>query len=81
MPTCQKCGNAWGGMRTEHCKVCHQTFTGTIAGDKHRVGDHGVFTGPGRRRCLTPVEMRERGMNLNGHGVWTSGGDNPWEAA
>lgn len=66
------CGATWSGHRIEHCPACHQTFTGTSAGDKHRVGDHAVSRGPNRRRCLTPDEMRARGMGQNGRGQWTA---------
>ena len=75
MTSC-KCGAEWTGKRLEHCTAtgCHQTFTGTTAGDMHRVGKHDVSEGPDRRRCLTPDEMREKGMTQNKHGHWTSGG-------
>lgn len=77
MSTC-KCGAEWVGRRIEHCWGCHQSFTGTTAGDKHRVGKHSVFEGPKRRRCLTPDEMRAIGMEQNDRGVWTNGGTSPW---
>lgn len=75
--TCPDCGKTWGG-RAEHCTVCHETFTGTIAGDRHRVGKHGVTEGPARRRCAAPTE---RGLVLNRHGVWgmPSDGSRWWE--
>ncbi len=76
-PGC-RCGAVWTGLRIEHCTECHETFTGTTAGDRHRVGDHAIFTGPKRRRCLTPEEMRERGMTQNKRGQWTNGGTSPW---
>lgn len=78
MRTTCRCGATWAGMRIEHCPACHETFTGTRAGDKHRTGDHAVFVGPERRRCLSPAEMTERGMVRNDRGVWTLGGVNPW---
>jgi hypothetical protein len=65
----------------EHCTVCHQTFSGTTAGDRHRVGDHAVFVGPDRRRCLSADEMRAKGMEQNARGVWTNGGINPFSQA
>lgn len=68
------CGTSWSGMKIEHCPECHQTFTGTSAGDKHRTGDHAVSTGPDRRRCRTVEEMLEVWMTQNRRGVWTSGG-------
>jgi len=68
-----RCGASWTGMRLEHCTVCHQTFTGTEAGDMHRTGDHALDAGPARRRCLTIAEMLDRGMVLNGAGYWMRG--------
>lgn len=55
---------------------CHQTFTGSTAGDMHRVGDHAINEGPDRRRCLTAGEMVEKGMAQNERGVWTTGRNN-----
>lgn len=63
-----------GGLRAEHCTECHQNFTGTSAGDKHRTGKHHVRSGPDARRCLTTDEMTAKGMTRNKRGVWTSGG-------
>lgn len=65
-------------MRIEHCAACHQTFTGTSSGDRHRTGDHAISLGPKRRRCLTPEEMRAKGMTQNARGQWTNGGTSPW---
>lgn len=73
MPTCRLCAATWTGTRIEHCTVCHGTFTGSTAGDMHRVGDHGVWEGPDRRRCLTPAEMIGKGMTQNGRGIWCTG--------
>ena len=78
MTTCPPCGTTWTGHRIEHCTVCHETFTGTSAGDKHRTGGHAVFVGPERRRCLTPDEMRDKGMSQNERGQWTLGGTSYW---
>ena len=69
MGTCN-CGATWTGFKLEHCPGCHQSFTGTAAGDMHRVGDHDLSQGPGRRRCLTISEMEAKGMAQNGRGVW-----------
>lgn len=80
MKTTCRCGAEWTGLRMEHCTVCHLTFSGTTAGDKHRVGDHAVFVGPDRRRCLTVEEMWAKGMTQNKRGVWTNGGEWPTEA-
>lgn len=76
------CGAKWTGHRIEHCTACHETFTGTTAGDKHRTGDHAVSSGPTRRRCLTPPEMRGKGMAQNARGQWKSTAEaNPrWSA-
>jgi hypothetical protein len=62
----------------EHCTACHETFSGTTAGDRHRVGEHSIPIGPNRRRCLTPDEMRDKGMSQNVRGVWGNGGESPW---
>lgn len=78
MTTTCFCGAAWSGYRIEHCTECHETFTGTTSGDKHRTGDHAIMWGPERRRCLTPDEMRKRGMEQNARGQWTNGGTSPW---
>ena len=74
--SCQ-CGASFGGARTEHCCVCHHTFTGTSSGDRHRTGRHEVFEGPDRRRCLSVEEMLEKGMAQNKHGYWTTGSQDP----
>lgn len=74
MKTTCTCGKSWTGFRMEHCTVCHETFSGTTAGDKHRTGDHNTYSGPSRRRCLSGAEMRKRGMEQNARGVWTNGG-------
>ena len=77
--SCWKCSKTWGGTRAEHCPSCHETFTGSTSGDMHRVGDHAVFEGPDRRRCLSVDEMAEKGMARNDRGQWTTGKLNtPW---
>lgn len=81
MRTTCRCGAEWTGLRMEHCTECHETFSGSSAGDRHRVGDHAVFAGPDRRRCLTADEMRARGMEQNRRGVWTTGGVSPFSLA
>lgn len=78
MRTTCTCGSEWSGNRIEHCADCHQTFTGTSAGDRHRTGDHAIDSGPTRRRCLSIDEMRAKGMTTNERGVWTNGGESPW---
>ncbi len=74
---CMVCGGMWTGRKIEHCTVCHQTFSTTAVGDAHRVGSHGVKTGPDRRRCLTADEFaaltNRAGVirfRLNDRGVW-----------
>lgn len=76
--TCGRCPATWTGLRIEHCPECHETFTGTGAGDKHRTGDHATYSGPDRRRCRTADEMRTKGMSQNARGQWTLGGESPW---
>lgn len=66
---CRVCGKMYKG-RAEHCTVCHETFTGSVSGDKHSVGKHGVREGPDRRRCRTVEEMQEAGMVQNKYGWW-----------
>lgn len=76
---CSTCSATWTGQRIEHCPVCHETFTGASSGDMHRVGDHAVFEGPERRRCLAAEEMTEKGMARNERGHWTTGKvTTPW---
>ena len=67
---CQQCRKTWGGLRAQHCKACHETFTGTESGDKHRTGKHDVRTGNARRRCRTPDEMLAVGLVVNPRGLW-----------
>lgn len=62
------------GGRQEFCSACQQTFSGTTAGDMHRVGDHAESTGRNRRRCLTPSEMLAKGMAQTARGVWMTSG-------
>lgn len=68
--SCHGCPAPHG--KQEHCVApgCHQTFSGTTAGDMHRVGKHHVSTGPDRRRCMTEAEMLARGMTRNSFGIW-----------
>lgn len=71
--TCRTCEKTIANRKAEHCPVCHETFTGTRAGDTHRTGRHGVTEGPDRRRCLTPAEMSAKGMRITKEGHWDSG--------
>lgn len=66
MTTHPQCGKSWTGSKAEHCPVCCETFTGTKAGDRHRVGDHN----DGTRRCLTAVEMLGAGLVQNDREFW-----------
>lgn len=64
--SCRQCSKAWTGLKPEHCIVCHQTFGGTDAGDRHRVGS---YSDPGDpRRCLDPAQV---GLILNDRGLWS----------
>lgn len=58
------CGKSWGGLRAEHCTVCHQTFSGQSLGDAHSVGRDVMD-----KVCLTPTEMEDKGWRLVGD-VW-----------
>lgn len=49
------------------CRGCGEFFNSTFAFDKHRTGDFGK-----NRRCLTPDEMRAKGMSKNAAGFWIS---------
>lgn len=65
-----KCGKTWTGRRAEHCGACCETFVGSGAGDRHRVGDYAISTGPNRRRCLDVEEMRAIGLDQDERGLW-----------
>lgn len=57
----------------DHCQCsrnrgCGEYFNSTYAFDCHRTGTHGVD-----RRCLTELEMLQRGMAKNAGGWWISG--------
>lgn len=80
---CNVCRKSWTGFKMEHCKGCHQTFNNTRAGDKHVVVEstyHAMVKGvpspeiSEKLRCLTPAEMREKGMNQEKNGAWNMGG-------
>lgn len=75
--TCRDCKKTIVGYKTEHCAEFHETFTRTKAGDMHRVGKHGVAEGPDRRRCLSPFEMKAKGMRTTNRGYWTTGEEFP----
>ena len=56
------------------CAGCGEFFNSTFAFEKHRAGEH---AGNGRR-CLTPDQMREKGMDKNAADFWVG---NPREDA
>lgn len=72
--TCAPCGTTWAGLKAEHCTECHQTFTTTSNGDRHRVGPHWPA---GQRRCLAPDELRAKGLHPNARGHWAQDGASP----
>lgn len=49
------------------CRACGERFNSVAGFDMHRVGVHGVD-----RRCLTPEEMRGRGMSEGARGWVTA---------
>jgi hypothetical protein len=53
-------------LRGDHCKcpTCGEYFNSTRAFDKHRTGEYGA------RRCLSPDDMRVRGMVVSATGWW-----------
>jgi hypothetical protein len=60
-------------LRGDHCRCsgppytgCGEHFNSTYAFDKHRTGDYS------NRRCLSPDEMRAKGMVQNAAGWWLS---------
>ena len=59
---CSACPTMPVGSRRCHCMVCHEGFAGVSAFDAHRIGKHGVRTGPAARRCATIEEMRAGGL-------------------
>lgn len=65
MTTCTDCGKSWGGLKAEHCMACHETFTGTTAGDKHRRGEY-----PNRYCTNEGLEYNERRGMWKLPGTW-----------
>lgn len=53
---CGTCKARWTGTRVEHCASCHQSFTGTRAGDKHTtvVSKYSVIRHPGGKLERVP---------------------------
>jgi len=68
---CRECGKRVSG-NAQHCACCHETFSGTTAGDKHRAGPWSS------RRCLNSGEMQEAGLRQNARGVWGSSAPSTW---
>lgn len=62
--TCSGCDARWTGRVMAHCRACHETWGSTEGFVAHRAGPIG------RRRCLTPAEMRADGYRPNDRGVW-----------
>src|SRR6202020_1599788 len=57
-------------LRGDHgqCAACREYFNSTYAFDAHRTGRYT----PMERRCLSPDEMRSKGMSLSSTGFWIS---------
>jgi hypothetical protein len=55
-------------LRGDHCAcpTCAEYFNSTRAFDKHRSGEWTA------RRCLSPDEMRAKGMDMSTEGWWLS---------
>ena len=53
MGSCARCPARWGGLKTAHCRACHETFTVGAAFDKHRAGSHTLDD----RDCLDPATV------------------------
>jgi hypothetical protein len=60
-----KCGKHIPGDRLQHCPACHETFSSTSSGDRHRIGGWDRHGGP--RRCLHPTDA---GLIQNPRGTW-----------
>ena len=66
------CGAEWSGHKPEHCVVCHETFSTTRAGDRHRRADT-----QGAISCQEPLGVGlVRGSDNVWHEAPTSG--RPW---
>ena len=50
------------------CAACSAYFNSTVAFDKHRTGDHEG----NQRRCLTGLEMLDKGMAVSNAGFWVT---------
>lgn len=70
------------GSTVQLCTVCGERFTGSEAGDLHRVvsevysierNGRTLSVGNERRRCLSVGEMLGKGMARNARGEWQRG--------
>lgn len=75
---CPRCPGRWSGANTCHCSVCHITFSGYTAFDKHRAGSHAKG-----RYCLDPeAELDEEGekvfrLTSRAYPCWGLAGEKP----
>lgn len=72
---CVRCQKRYGRGQTNHCPVCHETFTTFANGDKHRKGSGAD------RHCVDPAAA---GLVLNVRGAWSMPGrpdETPEDAA
>jgi hypothetical protein len=67
------------------CRSCGEDFGSVSAFDAHRVGKQEHPFGPAHpdgRRCLSIVELRERGWTEDGRGRWRRASDGaPWASS
>lgn len=79
MTTCKTCGKQWGGLNAQHCTACHETFSSTSAGDKHRRGEY-----PGRYCTTEELVYNAKRDMWQMPGMWiptfTAGEEQPNEA-
>jgi hypothetical protein len=62
------------------CPSCGERFRSSRSFDTHRTGTYGA-SGPNgylaaERRCRSPEEMQQAGMQRNGRGLWVTKGFN-----
>jgi len=57
------------------CPTCGEYFNSVLPFEMHRAGN------PEDRYCLTPDQMREKGMDVNKRGYWVSALREPRAAA
>lgn len=56
------------------CRACGCYFNSTAAFDKHRVGSYSKD-----RRCLSPIEMADKGFRTNRRGFLVFGANPMWK--